>query len=264
MAGALIWVCIAALICSSHATSRSGAFHGYTEKGGNSTTSPKSEARKLVACRDTNAACQDWADNGECTKNEGFMNSACPVACKQCSPAELNASDYMGLQLLMNTSFGGIKVRPLWENAARTAALIMDLALQPDSSKKACRFYRSEAVPPAGSDGPPYGLLQGSLAGVVKAPPAEGTSLPLYGTVAMITGTTEFYISLMDHSSWGGAHTVWGQVENMEVVEAIVKASKFTEFKHPEHGTVMRMMDPSLAFTPLSEPLEPALSGAEL
>ncbi|GFH16888.1 hypothetical protein HaLaN_13405, partial [Haematococcus lacustris] len=53
-------------------------------------------------------------------------------------------------------------------------------------------------------------------------------------------------------------------VENMEVVEAIVKASKFTEFKHPEHGTVMRMMDPSLAFTPLSEPLEPALSGAEL
>ncbi|KAJ9525278.1 hypothetical protein QJQ45_020817 [Haematococcus lacustris] len=245
------------------------------------------------------------------------MNSACPVACKQCSPAELNASDYVGLQLLMNTSFGGIKVRPLWENAARTAALIMDLALQPDSSKKACRFYRSEAVPPAGSDGPPYGLLQGSLAGVVKAPPAEGTSLPLYGTVAMITGTTEFYISLMDHSSWGGAHTVWGQagagqagrcwagwqrlshdvygqklsmklwlglggpglmltllrqhnsgtravVENMEVVEAIVKASKFTEFKHPEHGTVMRMMDPSLAFTPLSEPLEPALSGAEL
>ncbi|GFH16889.1 ShKT domain-containing protein, partial [Haematococcus lacustris] len=154
--------------------------HGWRADLGNSTTSPKSEARKLVACRDTNAACQDWADNGECTKNEGFMNSACPVACKQCSPAELNASDYVGLQLLMNTSFGGIKVRPLWENAARTAALIMDLALQPDSSKKACRFYRSEAVPPAGSDGPPYGLLQGSLAGVLKAPPAEGTSLPLY------------------------------------------------------------------------------------
>ena len=29
----------------------------------------------------------------------------------------------------------------------------------------------------------------------------------------MIPGTKEFFIALSDHSEWGTAHTVWGEVE---------------------------------------------------
>ena len=28
----------------------------------------------------------------------------------------------------------------------------------------------------------------------------------------MIPGTKEFFIALVDHDEWGGAHTVWGVV----------------------------------------------------
>lgn len=51
-------------------------------------------------------------------------------------------------------------------------------ALAEGRSCQDCRFYRSEEPPPQGSTGPPYGLLQGSLAGLASTPPAEG------GTVA--------------------------------------------------------------------------------
>lgn len=48
------------------------------------------------------------------------------------------------------------------------------LPLQPPQAKRGCRLYRAEAVPPPDRpDGPPYGLLQGSLAGVVGVPPME-------------------------------------------------------------------------------------------
>ena len=32
------------------------------------------------------------------------------------------------------------------------------------------------------------------------------------GQVCMIPGTKEFFIALVDHDEWGGAHTVWGEV----------------------------------------------------
>uniref|UniRef100_A0A7S0RAT8 ShKT domain-containing protein n=1 Tax=Chlamydomonas leiostraca TaxID=1034604 RepID=A0A7S0RAT8_9CHLO len=251
----------------AYAAGRSNVFHGYKEKGDSQeedTSTNGSEASKsdeassskaspLVACRDTNAACADWAEQGECDKNEAFMSGVCPIACKRCTPPELNAADYVGELLILETEMGEIRIRTLWDNAPRTAALIMDLAHQAPEAKRACRLYRSEAVPPAEHpDGPPYGLLQGSLAGVLKPPPSENLAkvVPKEGYVAMITGTTEFYISLMDHSSWGGAHSVWGKVENMEVVFAIVAKAAFHELKHPEFGTVMRMMNTEMKMTP--------------
>lgn len=50
-----------------------------------------------------------------------------------------------------------------------------------------------------------------------QAPQRHQTPAPLLprclrSMVAQITGTSEFYISLMDHSDWAGAHTVWGKV----------------------------------------------------
>jgi len=37
-------------------------------------------------CRDTEAACQDWAENGQCEENLEFMFKTCPTACGVCKP----------------------------------------------------------------------------------------------------------------------------------------------------------------------------------
>lgn len=62
----------------------------------------------------------------------------------------------------------------------------------------------------------------------------------------------------MDHSSWGTAHTVWGRVADdasMQVAEAIVRDSPYHNVTHPAYGTVMRMMDAEVKFTPHAVPL---------
>lgn len=44
-------------------------------------------------CRDTHARCLDWANAGECGKNEAYMTRSCPRACGRCAkggpPAEV-------------------------------------------------------------------------------------------------------------------------------------------------------------------------------
>lgn len=44
---------------------------------------------KTDDCRDEHDACASWAQSGECTKNAGFMSSACPRSCKTC-PAPID------------------------------------------------------------------------------------------------------------------------------------------------------------------------------
>ncbi|GAX77573.1 hypothetical protein CEUSTIGMA_g5017.t1 [Chlamydomonas eustigma] len=167
------------------------------------------EKATQLSCRDKNPSCVTWASEGECEKNPGFMTGACPVSCKECSPPELHVEDYLGQRLILSTSKGDIRIRMLFENAPRSCALVLDLAHQGVCEN--CNFYRVELAPKEG-EGPPYGLLQGSLSGILKGLPQEGGQIPVtYGNVATISGA-DFYIAAMDHSSWGSAHTSWGQV----------------------------------------------------
>ena len=73
--------------------------------------------------------------------------------------------------LELRTPRGVIALRLLHDLAPRSAALVVQLALEARCT--ACGFYRNEAVPPPGSSGPPYGLLQGGLGGVVRKPPRD-------------------------------------------------------------------------------------------
>ncbi|KAL3137649.1 hypothetical protein ABBQ38_004925 [Trebouxia sp. C0009 RCD-2024] len=91
-------------------------------------------------------------------------------------------------------------------------------------------------------EGPPYGLLQGSLDDLNEVPPHEETVTTKKGHVCMIPGSKEFFIAAVDHTEWGSAHTVWGVVQNMSVVDALLR-QPFHTFTHPKYGTVMRMMD---------------------
>eukprot|EP00967_Tisochrysis_lutea_P001318 scaffold1737_cov19-Tisochrysis_lutea.AAC.1 len=177
------------LFCgNAQSASRTGAFIGYSEElsGVPATGSPA----EGTACRDKDPSCADWASRGECTANPGYMLAACPISCKQCTPPELvrkgnppfqpqqgvpllsmachilvfsqNLEMYANKTLVLKTDLGEVYITMLWDNAPRAAALIMDLAHQEGG-------------------GPPYGLLQGSLAGILKAPPSEGKAPPKYG-----------------------------------------------------------------------------------
>ena len=63
-----------------------------------------------------------------------------------------------------------------FDNAPRSCALVLDLAHQGPCAH--CNFYRVEQAPKDG-DGPPYGLLQGSLSGVLRGLPQEGHHPPV-------------------------------------------------------------------------------------
>ena len=41
------------------------------------------------ACQDDNSGCGSWADNGECSKNKAFMETACAESCGYCTPLPL-------------------------------------------------------------------------------------------------------------------------------------------------------------------------------
>ena len=46
----------------------------------------------------------------------------------------------------------------------------------------------------------------------------------------------------------GTAHTVFAEVDSMTVVD-LITAQPYHEFTHPEHGTVMRMMNKEVPFS---------------
>ena len=46
-------------------------------------------------------------------------------------------------------------------------------------------------------------------------------SLHRRGQACMIPGTREFFIALVDHDEWGGAHTVWGEVSTPSLPQAV-------------------------------------------
>lgn len=182
---------------SQHESAASGSTTG---SGGSSSDGAGHEhaGGKAAPCRDANSGCPDWASKvrhrcaiapththrpplapqpatppgahlqGECEKNAGFMSKACPMSCKLCRPEPVDLAAHRAQLLVLRTPKGDIRVTPQWATAPKTAALVMDLAAQQDEALKgSCRFYRNEAIPPPEhAEGPPYGLLQGSLAGV--------------------------------------------------------------------------------------------------
>jgi len=116
-----------------------------------------------------------------------------------------------------------------------------------------CRLHRAEPLPPPGSVGPPYALVQFSLEGKLKAElyavPQEGSTRIRRGHLCLIRGTSDFFISLapdLEHDSWSEGMTVVGTVEEPELttlVEGALLALPRHNFTHPSYGTLMSMLD---------------------
>ncbi|CAL8468913.1 g8454 [Coccomyxa elongata] len=164
--------------------------------------------------------------------------------------AFIGYSELKGKKVVLTTSFGQINIHLRPNLAPETVAAVHHLAAKATACTS-CKLYRSEEPPPVGSSGPPYGLLQGSLGDLAEVPPHEGGTIAKRGHVCMIPRTKEFFISLKDHDDWGVAHTVWGEVdaEDMRGTVATFLRLPVHEVKHPEFGTIMRMLDSEEPFS---------------
>ena len=126
--------------------------------------------------------------------------------------AATHAASYK--HIIISTSKGNIKITPRPDLSPKIVDIVVELASK--SSCPACKFYRHEPAPTNfGKDnfyGPPYALLQGSMANMGELPPFEGSPLVAKGSVCIIPGSKEFFIATAAHEEWGHSHSVWGEV----------------------------------------------------
>ncbi|KAK9829611.1 hypothetical protein WJX72_006871 [[Myrmecia] bisecta] len=171
-----------------------------------------------------------------------FLLAGCALASRE--NAFIGYSETTGKTVILDTEYGQIPIRLLTSAAPEISAMVLTVAGK--NVCLDCRFYRNEAVPKAG-DGPPYGLLQGSLAALPAVPPQENRIVARRGHVCMIPETKEFFIAAKDHTDWGASHSVWGEVQDMAAVTTILN-QPFHQITHPQYGTVMRMLDTEVPF----------------
>merc|ERR1719440_536708 len=139
---------------------------------------------------------------------------------------------------------GRVPINVLPANAPNMVAAFQKLAQR----GMVGRLHRAEGIPLPPSQGPPYALVQATLDdpdGILAKMPHEG-SVPIgSGSVCMIAGTSDFFISLGDHAGWEASMTVLGQVEPhaLEKVVMLILQLRHHDFKHPTFGTVMSMLD---------------------
>lgn len=240
---------------------RNSAFVGYQEG---------------VQCADQNEFCKSWQENGECDKNPGYMLESCKKSCGRCdtevshqdgSNGQLNSvNSEMGggigigekqlarsTHLVLSTEIGDINIKLRPDLAPKTVEFMQNVASE---GCDGCQFYRSESIPKPGAidnfggPGPPYALVQGRMIRKVGGPPKlpkEGAPVVKRGMVCLIGAGPDFFVAVGDHTEWGNAHTVWGEVSDMSTVDAITNLPKREEVWGATHVT--SLVTP-LPFTP--------------
>eukprot|EP00240_Pyramimonas_obovata_P012700 CAMPEP_0118945668 /NCGR_PEP_ID=MMETSP1169-20130426/42729_1 /TAXON_ID=36882 /ORGANISM="Pyramimonas obovata, Strain CCMP722" /LENGTH=229 /DNA_ID=CAMNT_0006891437 /DNA_START=395 /DNA_END=1079 /DNA_ORIENTATION=+ len=216
-----------------------------------------------------------------------FMNRTCPASCAFCKkaivppppspPPPTGLEPYRGfwgkdtpMKVVLSSAAGEIEVRVRTDVSPSTVEAVLKLAVQNERTGACprCRLYRNEAAPPRRPDyrgEGPYGLVQGSLGSdftLGLVPEFKGVSVDR-GAVCLIPGTTDFFISVMDHPEWTDSFIVWGRVEDMTVVDAITRLP-FTEYRHPKYRTLMRMLAKELPFSLSLRPETPNEQAAAL
>lgn len=128
----------------------------------------------------------------------------------------------------------------------KTQAKLLDLAAKGTSG----RVHRAEAVPSAGSIGPPYALVQFTLDdGTLASLQHEGSSHIARGSVCLIGRSSDLFISLArqgEHRGWETSMTVVGRVPEpalSSLVESRILSLPKHNFTHPKFGTVMSMLN---------------------
>ena len=148
--------------------------------------------------------------------------------------------------LLRVDSIGEIPI--LLDETLAAASSIKALA----AASTAGKLHRAEPLPPAGSMGPPYALVQFSLSGLNSMKHESSGRKIQRGDLCHIGGTSDLFISLAknnEHDGWEASMTIVGQVPEpqlTEIVEGSILALPKHNFTHPNYGTVMSMLDKEL------------------
>lgn len=159
--------------------------------------------------------------------------------------------------MVFSTRYGDIRVFLRQDAAPKTVEFIKSLARE--GLFGGCSFYRAE---PSGETVDQdregmrrgYALVQGGLYSCGRQQsivlPPERVLQNTVGTVALITGTSEFFFNLEDHHDWDKSFNVWGTIFNEEslvVLQKIVALPTYQE-EHPS-GTVMRILETPVEYT---------------
>ena len=152
----------------------------------------------------------------------------------------------MALQLAVE-GVGQIEVALDTAAAPQTAQTLLQLA----AAGATAELHRAEPLPPAGSDGPPYALVQFTVDDAAKLLAGlshEGSAVIMRGSVCLIGGTSDVFISLAAHPGWEASMTVVGRVSEAQLEQQIGQILRLPRhnFTHPTYGTVMSMLDKKL------------------
>jgi hypothetical protein len=117
------------------------------------------------------------------------------------------------------------------------------------------RLHRAEPLPPEGSVGPPYGLVQMSLEGCDELRGlAPGGVRIQRGDLCLIGGAADLFVSLArngEHDGWEGGMTVVGRVEEpglTEIAERRLLELPKRNSTHPS-GVIMSMLAAEIPVT---------------
>ena len=109
------------------------------------------------------------------------------------------------------------------------------------------RVHRAEPLPPLGSIGPPYALVQMSLDAPSLGRLAPGGERLKRGSLCLVGGASDLFISLArhnEHDGWEGGMTCIGQVLEpalSSLVEAVILPLPVKTTMHPT-GVKMTML----------------------
>ena len=155
---------------------------------------------------------------------------------------------FAGLGSVVTVEVTGIAEFPivLDDDSLQATDIVKRLAAKRSPGK----LHRAEDLPPEGSTGPPYALIQFSLpsGGLLDKLPHQGSRKIKCGSVCLIGSASELFISLArnnEHDGWETGMTVIGHVPEPSLThlqQVILQLPKHN-FTHPQYGTVMSMLN---------------------
>ena len=121
------------------------------------------------------------------------------------------------------------------------------------------RVHRAEPLPPPGSTGPPYALVQMSVDAPSLAQLKPGGERLTRGSLCLVGGASDLFISLArdgEHDGWEGGMTCVGRVlepELSSLVEAVILPMPVKTSMHPS-GVQMTMLAKELPYRLVTYP----------
>ena len=138
---------------------------------------------------------------------------------------------------MVSLTIDGVGTVPIILNENLNAATTLKALAAAGTAGK---LHRAEPLPPRGSNGPPYALVQFSLSGLDGLRHESAGRKIQRGDVCLIGGTSDLFVSLArggEHDGWEVSMTIVGSVPPealSSIVEDVILALPRHNFTHPQ------------------------------